>query len=506
MYKVLLVDDKALIRKGLQKMIDWNNLNLELIGEAENGNQALEVIKEKKPHIVITDIRMPKTDGIELLKSINHLYPEIKTIVISGYDDFQYAQQAIKNGSLDYILKPINPTELNRSIEKACILLDKNTDSERKASNYLMKLMHNTGEAVDYHADGLFEDNPDRLVFSTVAMYDKYNEINVNNIYKQLKGYSNFLHVLLIQDTNETLFIFYTEHDLKLKVFESRIYDTIERVIENNSTSHRIIFGIGQPCMGIEGIKESYKTARENMLYALLDKSITIVLNSEIVNKQSFNIPLDQYEDELLIHMTSGNVNDVKSILEKIIKRVFETKDIRMDSIRLFLTNLCHIILRVDSGLSEEIQDFLVKINNLYYFLSFEHMEMVTQMLMNLFYYTTKKYMKKNNKKDAVIDDIKEFIHKNYSNDIGLSQISELYHMNASYLSNLFKKETGENINQYITKIRIENAKKMLTAPSVNIKELAYLVGYSDYTYFYKVFKKVTGKTPKQYNLEMITK
>lgn len=97
MYKILIVDDKALIRKGLQKMIKWKALDVQFSGEAENGSQALEMIKALEPHIVITDIRMPKTDGIELLKkSMNEHYPHILTIVISGYDDFEYARQAIK--------------------------------------------------------------------------------------------------------------------------------------------------------------------------------------------------------------------------------------------------------------------------------------------------------------------------------------------------------------------------------------------------------------------------
>ncbi len=308
--------------------------------------------------------------------------------------------------------------------------------------------------------------------------------------------------MLLVQDTNEILFVFYTEYHYKLEVFESKIHQLIEHTNMYLETDKKVIFGIGKPNVGLKSIKKSYETAREIMLYGLLNKQTSIINYSDTLNKKAFSISLDQYEEELVINITSGNLKEVNKILDNLMAHIFQETDITMDSIRFFLANLCHILLKVDTDLTDEIQRFLIKINNLYYFLSFDTIDHVVQIIGNLFHYTTKKYMKKKNKKNTIIYEIIAFINKNYANDIGLSQISELYHMNASYISNLFKKETGENMNQYITKVRITHAQKMLVNSDVNIKELAYLVGYSDYTYFYKVFKKITGVTPRQYYIK----
>lgn len=118
MIKLVIVDDEKMIREGLANTIPWSDLGVEVVGTAGNGQAALEIIKYKKPHIVLTDIRMPKMDGLQLLKTISEEYPKIKVVMLSGYDEFSYAQQAIKYGATDYILKPVNAEELQKLVKK----------------------------------------------------------------------------------------------------------------------------------------------------------------------------------------------------------------------------------------------------------------------------------------------------------------------------------------------------------------------------------------------------
>ncbi|MBC7959294.1 MAG: response regulator, partial [Vallitaleaceae bacterium] len=119
MYKILIVDDNPLIRMGLMNMIQWDRFNARLCGEADNGSKAMEMVEKHQPNLVITDIKMPQKDGLYLLNEISQNYPHISTIVVSAYDEFEYAKQAICSGSLNYILKPIKAKELNDTIKKA---------------------------------------------------------------------------------------------------------------------------------------------------------------------------------------------------------------------------------------------------------------------------------------------------------------------------------------------------------------------------------------------------
>ena len=137
--KILIVDDNPLIRMGLTEMIEWGRLGLKSVGCVEDGEEALELCREMRPDIVITDIRMPRKDGIELLTRLQEDYPEVQTIVVSAYDTFSYVKHAMVTGSLNYILKPIDPGELNTTIEKALMEIEKRKKQRKNPAEILLE-------------------------------------------------------------------------------------------------------------------------------------------------------------------------------------------------------------------------------------------------------------------------------------------------------------------------------------------------------------------------------
>jgi two-component system response regulator YesN len=373
MYTILIVDDKTLIRKGLIKMIHWEALGVQPAGEAENGRKAINMIKKKQPDMVITDIRMPDCDGISLLKEISAEYPDIKTIVISGYDDFEYARAAIKSGSLDYLLKPVDPKELNRAIEHACKII---------------------------------------------------------------------------------------ERDKKLLVTE-----------RNDEPLYR----------------------------PLLSKGQNIFTRDKTSIPQFVNIPIEQFEHTLEANIVSGNPEGIQAVLSDLFDKYFPVKDMSLDSIQLAVSKLCHIIVRLDPDSSRKIQDFLNKTGSQKTLFEFGSIEKIEEVISGFYIAAAEKYREDKNVKYSTSKRIGEFIERNYASDINLSFIAEHFHLNPSYLSSLFKQETGENINECINKTRIENAKRILLAGESRISEIARLTGFSNDNYFYKVFKRVTGLTPGEY-------
>lgn len=504
MYKLLIVDDKALIRKGLIKSIQWEKLGVELAGEAENGSKALQIIKEKSVDIVITDIRMPEFDGISLLKYIRENDPRIQTVVISGYDDFKYAQQAIKNGSLDYILKPVDDDELNASIRKACDILSKNSnlgnipDKEKRISENLYKLIH--GMKVDKEDMEYLDQNGLNRNLFCIAAARGWNGIpGISDIYHKIKNNEGFDELYLIGDKKESLIVFCTENTQNTGIFEAKIFNSLKsKIFESGTTGVKSIIGIGKTCKGLDSLEECYDTAYEAMTYSLLDEE-NIIRYSEISNRKMIKASLEKYENLLLISVTSGNIKEVDTILDNIFDGISREKDISMDSIRLIISDLCHVLLRLDINLTNEISDFLKKINDSHYLLSFQSFKNIKQVLYNLFNFSTRKFIDEKGGKDSLIANVKNFIDKNYFNDVGLEEIARLFHISAPYLSKIFKQEMGVNISEYLTNIRIQKSIEILREGNIDTVKLAQMVGYSDYAYFYKVFKRVTGMTPREY-------
>ena len=502
MYKALIVDDKALIRKGIISSIDWKGLNVELAGEAENGEYALDMINRTRPDIVITDIRMPDMDGIELLKSICELGSQIVTIVISGYDDFEYAKKAIKYGSIDYIMKPIDPAELNGSLKKACSILDKNKVYTPTNEQLLRDFFQKTIKEIKYNPleyKALYEDyHLDNCLYCAAIIKAKAGKA----IFEDFSQTLNDVKVCPVEDSNGiiTVIFFNDCKSISPQSFEMAVLRSVRKLVENNR-NEETISGIGQVAENPDNLANSYKTACEAAFYCMLPESENMRSYSQVANRKALSIRLDEYESELVVNITSGNANKSVQILERLFDRVISFPDISMESVRQLFRNLCYILVKLNVGFESEIYGFLDKLGMPEYLLKYESIDSLTQVVYNFYNFAIRKYLDEAGGKNSVVTKVKNFIEKNYSGDISLNKLSDLFHINASYLTRIFKEEERYSINEYIIKVRVENAKKILEQGKVNIQKLAEAVGYEDSTYFFKVFKKVTGMTPREYLL-----
>jgi two-component system, response regulator YesN len=487
-------------------MIKWDELNLKLIGEAEDGYKALEAIKSSKPDIVITDIRMPGCDGLQLLMTIQENYPFIQSIVISGYDDFKYAQKAMKYGSIEYILKPISPEELNNSIKKACNIINKkrktiNTDStDKRISEFLYKVVHDLKNDDELIFDGFCDINVNTGIFCIGTIRSQLRDNDFDGLYHKVMGSRNFIKVLRIENENQFILVFCGRPETDLKLFENMAFNALDDAV-SSSFPHKgmITVGLGQPCIGIGSIRTSYISALEALSYCLLIKESVILRYSQVMDRKAKKIDVFKYENELLLYISAGNIQGLKSLFNIIINEIFEKQEISLDSIKLTFSYLYNIILKVDTELHDVIKYNLEKLNNREKFLSCFSIERMKKDLFDLYLCAAEKFAYKKHEKSATVVRIKEFIDKNYHTDIGQDEIAKRFFINASYLSKLFKQETGENFNEYITKVRVENAKKMISSDNLRISDVAQAVGYSNLEYFYKVFKKSTGMTPKEF-------
>lgn len=501
MYKVLIVDDKSLIRKGIISSINWEESGVKLAGEAENGRLALAMIKNEEPDILITDIRMPDMDGLELLKSISGLERQIVKIVISGYDDFEYAQKAIKYGSIDYIMKPIDPAELNESLKKACSILDHTKLPAQTSEQLIRDIFQKAIKGIDFNLHEyktLFDKfGFDRCLYC-VSILKNGREL-LNDVPLHLSG----IMLCTIEESKDinALVWFANSESMVKEAFESAVYRLIRGIL-TGSGAEDVFSGIGSVEYGLEQLSNSYKMAYEAALHGIFTGSGKIVGFQMLGNKKPLEIKLQEYESELVIHLTSGNSKEVVKVIDRLFERVAGCSDISFESIKLLFRNLCYILLKLNADINNEINDFLEKLSLPGYLLKYSSISDLIQIIHNFYFFTAQKYLDDAGGRNSAVSKVRDYIDRNYSRDIGLNELSSVFHINASYLTRIFKQEEGDGINAYITKVRIENAKRILESGRVNIEKLAEAVGYEDSTYFFKVFKKITGMTPREYLLK----
>lgn len=349
MIKLLIVDDEKIIREGLTNTIKWDDLGIQLIGAAKNGEEALMLCEKHHPSIVLTDVRMPKMNGLELMKKIKESMPFIKVIILSGHDEFSYAKEAIKYGAVDYLVKPVIAHELEKVIR----------------------------DVIDQLSEDIRQDN---------LIIERYREMNM-----ALEQYYNAIK---------------TGSYMESKMHLLRV---VNELVRKN--------------MPIEHFQE-------------LCNQVVITVMS-MLKESGYITEIEYFEPYNNIHKLIVNCTQQKDLI-----------------------------------------DCLNEFNN----------SIIVWIMEN-----------KNDKYHATIQLAIEYIEDHFGESITVENIADVVQLNKDYFSHIFKKSIGESFTDYLNKRRIEEAKKLLLQKKYKIYEIADMVGYSDYKYFSKVFKKLVGISPNKF-------
>lgn len=484
MYKVLIADDEPWVAFGLKKLIDWESLGFTVTGEVTNGIKALAFISEMKPEVILSDIRMPGLNGLQLLERLREMQMDCHVILISGYAEFGYAQQAIRLGAYDYLLKQIDKVKLTETLTR----LKKSLD-EKKKSN----------QVIDLLLDDLFElFEPDSNVKMQNFLFNRGTEwkdphfrfisclyehkSTVDLIRKQItdQGYKciqfhtgqykqSYLLNYDEQKEPSTLFNFITENlsiAQHVGISSIGVYSTaIGRLYQESDIA------LFTSCMYPEARLQEYKSAESTSLNATDIAKMIAPLEIAIKEQKHNQISkiIDQlYDDcierQLLIDQISVLYNQIVSLFYKYYSNDFDSEVEYM--------NYDQIVRSYGSleQLFEKVKTYLHKKANNERLVSHD---------------TVKK----------IFDDIKA----NFTEDITLSSFSKKHNLSIGYLSALFKKETNNNFSDYLVSLRLNLAKELLHDNSLSIHEIVERVGYKDYFHFNKLFKKHFGITPSKY-------
>lgn len=540
MIKVFLVEDEFPIREAIKNTIDWEREGLELVGEAGDGEVAYPKILSTKPDILLTDIRMPFMDGLELSQLVKESLPGIRILILSGYDDFDYAKKAISIGVEEYLMKPITEEillkELNKAAdsireEKRAKMVRETYKKEREEIRALERqkffrdmidgrvnvqdsLECGRSLGIDIIASWynilLMQLVPKDMEYGLLESYSKVRENMNAEIRKRI---AQMPEVYLYEQAGGILcFIEKADSQQLLRENEERGIAELRSVMEEH-TDVKYFLAIGKPVDRIRDVGASYNAANRRFAERYLrDESTVFYYNEEEERRQKHEagsgidyqkLDIDKIEQKYMMNfLRNGSVAEVPSFVEDYFESVDEDalsaaplrQYVVMGAIVCALSFLSSINMpqeEIDAQLSG-FQDAPSSVRSVDE--AREYLERIlTEVISIRNRVADKKYTR-------LIDEAQLFIQENYNKeDISLHSVSANVNVSPNHFSMVFKQETGETFIEYLTKIRMEKAKELLLCTSMKTSEIGFEVGYRDPHYFSYIFKKVQGMSPKEY-------
>ncbi|HEX2945025.1 MAG TPA: response regulator [Clostridia bacterium] len=535
MFKVLIIDDEPIIRKGLRNIINWKNFGCEVCGEAADGLEGIDLIRKLLPDIIVTDIKMPETDGLTMLREIKDSVPDSKIIILTGHRDFDYVHEALKIGAFDFLLKPSKIEELTSVITRAV----KELKFKKERSEEFEKL------------NVLFKQNVS--VLREKFLYDVIYEINTNedDIRQKFELFNiknNNFHMLIIQndsdDSNDSDISQYDRHLYQFGIinmfnevftdtfdvinvtlnniglaFIVMLKDETENTVELIDKKCSYLQDIICNCFGFtvtiavsaEGCKltqlpQKFKECREALEHKFYMGSNSIILHSDINTffKYDDNSMLEKLQKALIEGIKSGNEQSVRDRLKDIYIYVKTIDPSRKEFIKNFYWNLISSINNIRTSLMSGDSDKKLEyseLGGLYGLIEkCTNSDELNTLLDESARSVTSKVNSYNNKSiKLILRKAVEYLQNHYNEQITLNEVAEHTFVSTYYISRMFKKEMGKNFVDYLNEIRIEKAKEMLRDVRYKTYEVAEQVGIPDAHYFSKLFKKYVGVTPTEF-------
>ena len=533
--KVFLVEDEMVIRRGIKNSIDWEKEGYIFCGEASDGELAYPMIIKEKPDILITDIRMPFMDGLELCKLVKKELPNIKILILSGYDEFDYAKEAIRLGVTEYLLKPISSGKLLEALNG----VSESIRREKEDKDLVRKYMEEMRENTEHEKQKFFE----QMIAGNLSMADaletgKKYEMNMSAgmynllLFRFTLGEENRKSGELLGEAEYAIeklterleyvfefqrgvegwaFLLMADNEEQMSERVKELSKDLEEIMKNYSTI-AYFGGIGQPVARLRELEESFREA-ERALAARFTMELNRIISVEDI-RMAQNV--DTLDD---IEITSfGEIEKTRTMLEKFLnngaedeidefvdvyinelpeenlKSVLMRQYIIMDAY-IVMMSFCEKIEGIEGEMqaqSEELKNSMKTIQTL------EEIKNYIRMLLKKIIgvrdtISGRRY-------SDIIEIAKDQIRKTYmSDEISLNTIAAEVGMSPSYFSSIFSKEMGKTFVEYLTEIRMDRAKELLMCSSMKTSEIGYEVGYKDPHYFSYIFKKTQNCTPKEF-------
>ncbi|WP_342561750.1 response regulator [Paenibacillus sp. FSL R7-0345] len=541
MYKLILAEDEEDVREGIIAQIDWEKYGFELVEQAENGREAAEVVDRLLPDVVVTDIQMPFMNGLQLAEWIRSRHPNTKIIILTGFDEFEYAQKAIKLQIDEYILKPFSSQELIdvllkvRAVIEAEIAEKENVyvlsehyrkslpvlreqflsslvsrrlplkEISDKSSEYSIDLNGRQFQAsvisIDYIHTGENQGAGSRHVSLRDTGDHNLQLFAILNIAEEICQKHGFGRVFIHRDDVVLLSASQAADEAEitgstLTVLEE-IRQNVQRFLKLTVTA-----GAGTVCQSAGMLFNSFADAMQALDYRLILGNNRVIWIEDVESRSNQLLAFDELTQQSLIRTIKlGTVQELKEVVDELFGGL-DTAQVSTQDYQIFLLEIITSILRVAKESGTEAADFIgAGISTLSEINKFNNMGEAKQWIIN----TCTRLMdsiasERQSSYKQLIDQAKDFIRSHYEeSDISIGRVCQHLHISTGYFSSIFKKEMKMTFVSYLLQIRLEAAKELLRSTELKAFEIAEKIGFSDPNYFSFCFRKKYGQSPKEY-------
>lgn len=532
MLRMIIADDEFIVRDGLKNIVPWEDFGIEVIADAVDGQEALELCNQLQPDILFTDIRMPMMDGLEVALRLKEQGSNTKIIIISGVQDFSYAKTALSVNAVGYILKPVKIDELKDVIKKVVNIVNMERNHEEKLLTMKKQLRDNNSAMREKFLRSLISNDyiseldvwkkvsyfslpfqKGENIISAVMEIDDF-DMAVKNYMEENRQLLTFAVLNIAEEIlnnynyglcfstkeNELVIIFNQKAAADKKYLEAceEIVCCLNKFLKVSAS-----VGIGSPVSNILDLSISYNEALTALKYRFYtgNNSILNIMDIKLDNNDIQYPDLYKTESQLMNFLKIGDSSGIACTMEALFNYLCANNKLPVDYVQNICIELVCIAARNVYEFGENFDNIAasrsVILDNIYKTRTiFGLKEYMLSIFLKISDYFSTKYSQKNSK---VIEKIRDIINCHYMNNISISEISKEIYLSPNYISLIFRQETGETITEYLTTVRMEHAKDLLKTTDYKIFEVAEMVGYDNANYFSTVFKKHTGVHPQKF-------
>lgn len=482
MYKVLLVDDEYMILEGLKYILPWQELGFDIVQTAKSAKEALAYLSQYPIDLLITDITMPEMSGIELVENAQQQGHHFFTIILSGYQEFEYVKKGIALGVKNYLVKPVDKEELKTTLLQIHQELDEQAAWQKQQKIFqetaVLRWVHDEMNEAEFHT--LQNQVAQRVTGPFTPLVAQGSVENLQKIQNYFDARRQMLSITSHISENSYLLIYEGSHRqllLDLHHLEEKLTNTSwQLIIGETVTEWETLYTSYEKIKQIQSLQEFYPD--------LLP--VKNILKVEMSAKEE-ELPFLSFNKALMIGDMATIRQELDQVFDELLKIQARPEHVRTVSFLLFID-----LYRYAPVLTpEDYERIVAKIRKSETILELRRLfDQILEVI---------KEQPQNKRYSDTIQKVVSIIHKQSGEDLSLKTIAEELHLSVVYLGQLFKKETDLSFNQYLNQVRIKKAQEMLLETQQTINEISEAVGYNNTNYFSKMFKKLNGLTPKEF-------
>lgn len=529
MIKMMVVEDESILRDGICKVGNWEEHNIEICAVAENGKEALDKMENCMPDIILTDVVMPVVDGIELTKQVHMRFPDVKVILLSGHEEFEYAKKAIEYKAYNYLLKPVRIEQLVEVVSEVKDTIISNRKKEMEKKNLQKKLAQSIPILREHYMNQLLNgcENDEEIIrqqfdFLNIHLSEKNIAVLLCAIDQEL-GSLEVLRIVLLQLReliediigneyacivfedlkNRLVIVLNYPQGIKTNDMVTYLQGKAVRIQKDFSELGRasVSVGIGRLADAVRYLPKAYREAEYALSYRFFMKNESVVYIGDIEKERHGDrFFIAQQEEELFACIKMGELNGMLKQLEQYFQLLGqyapEGQDFVFEKINLFigyfLNSLRDSNMELDAGFLTELEELSKKLRKRNFFTTLKEIENQTKaVIMDIIDKINNNRILRN---EGIIERAKKYITHNLSGDVSLITVADAVFVSPNYLSFLFKGH-GENFKDYVVRVKMERATELMEQGKYNMSQIAQELGYKDGRYFSQAYKKYRNQS-----------